>query len=278
LCIAKKAPFNQKDQKMKQSSNVLLACLLSINFASFAMDQGVPGPERPIQAFKRDIAALNNNDFKMIKRTLKGLNRSFQAFSRDSGISFSTCQGLIFTAAFQGLLEDPLKSLLEKYSLPIAQSADANIDFTPEEASCIHPIVLSLFSKKFQDLIQKRKTALIRQKLEDGEEIDKWEVLEKKAFGMGLLNTELKALKDEFLSIQAKISPFCIALQEVKAERRAQQRQNGGDELLGRLVMAMMMRDMLRGDNHGMGIHIIRQDRQEDDDNSPKPDTANKKK
>lgn len=261
---------------MKQSSKLLLVSLLSINCANFAMDQEKPaGAETPIDAFKRDIAALDNDDFKTLSRCFKGFNRAIRAFSNDSGIGFHTCQGLIHTAAAQEVLKDtPLKPLLEKYSIPFAHQNETDVEFNPEEASCIHPVVLSMFSTKFQQLIQKRKTALIQQKIDAHEEVEKWTSLEKKAFGMGLLNTELKMLRDEFQSIHDTILPFHAALREIKAERKAQA-PDIGDPMMHRLLMAMLLRDMLRGEQGEMGIRIVRQ---EGKGNSPKPDELNKKK
>jgi hypothetical protein len=268
----------KKDPKMKQSSKLLLASLLSFNLANFAMDQAAEGPEKPIDTFKRDIAALDNDDFKTLSRTFKGLNRSVQAFSDERKISFSTCQGLIFTAAYQELLKDtPLKALLEKYSLPIAHQAEAVAEFKPEESSCIHPVVLSLFSKKFQALIQKRKTALIQQKIEDGEEVEKWNVLEKKAFGMGLLNTEIKALKAEFVAINTKISPFFAALKEVKAQRKAQAPTATAEQMIKRLAMAMMLHDMLHDENGIVQIMLASRNQSSDNpDSSPKTEKNDK--
>ena len=261
---------------MKQSSKLLFASLLSLSFASFAMDQEKPASaETPMDAFKRDIAELDNDDFKALSRCFKGLQHSIRAFSNEAGIGFNICQGLIYTAASQELLKNtPIKPLLEKYSLPCARLVEADATFDPEEASCIHPVVLSMFSTKFQQLIQKRKTALIQHKIEDGEEVEKWTSLEKKAFGMGLLNTELKMLKAEFQSIHDTILPFHAALREIKAERKAQA-PDIGDPMMHRLMMAMLLHDMLRGEQGGIGIRVARQ---EGKDNSPKPDQANKKK
>lgn len=239
---------------MKQSSTLLLASLLSINFASFAMDHRAPGAETPIQAFKREVKELDIQDFKHLSICLDQHERSCTAFLSQDAIPADLCKALTYQAAWQCRMNaGPILALIQKYSLPKHTSASDDM-LIPDEASCLHPIVMSVFSQKFQTLIQKRKTALIQQKIEDGEEIEKWTTVEKQAFGLGLMNTELKALKAELRAIQTKITPFHSAIQEVKAAR-LQQPQNEEDELIRHLLMAMIIKDMRRNG----------------DDNAPKP-------
>lgn len=56
---------------MKQSSKLLFASLLSLSFASFAMDQETP--DKPIQSFIEEIKAFNNTELSMYKKHLTDL-------------------------------------------------------------------------------------------------------------------------------------------------------------------------------------------------------------
>jgi len=266
---------------MKQSSKLLLACLLSINFASFAMDQKAPEAETPIEAFKREAKELNQNEFRRLRSTVKNPISLCAIFAETPGINMEIGKSIIQVAGENQKLhripESSVYTLLQKHKFPLAESDATEALVDPNGTSCLNPIVMSLFSQKFRALIQKRKTALITQKTEDGEDIEKWSLLEKQAFGVGLLNTELKALKDEFLTIHDSVTPFCNAVEEIHREHQRRELE----EKLEELAMLMTINSIFeRHAREEIGLHIHRHEcshsNQENGANSPKTDKSDK--
>jgi hypothetical protein len=213
---------------MKQSSKLLLASLLSINLATVAMDQA---PAQPIESFIEEIKAFNNTELSMYKSQLKGMQfgcTATLAHLEEFGTNIHASKGFAQQAASDLILLKmkpcfPGCALSKKYGLPLAHFD--NIDtsnYNPSEATLLHPSVLSLFSSNFQALINRRKSALINQKLEDKECIENWTQAEKLVFGVALFNTELKALQAELLEIHTKVTPFLKLIEKEERDRSAQ--------------------------------------------------------
>lgn len=208
---------------MKQSSKLLFTSLFSMSFAAFAMDQQPAGPEKSIDAFKRDIKELGPKEFERLNKTVNNVMSLNSIFGKEVGVNDEVRKALVNVARNNQLLQripsSSIYTLLQKYQFPLAQCDETTELIDPISTPCLHPVVMSLFTQRFQQLIQKRKDLLLKAKLEDNESVDTWDDGEKIAFGTGVFNTELKTLKSELIAMRDKAAQFFIAIKEVEAEQ-----------------------------------------------------------